>query len=65
LTDQNGNTRVSRTNSFGYYRFEDVQAGQTVIVTVVSKRFRFAPQILNLTEEATQVNFVAENPARL
>jgi len=65
LTDQNGNTRVSRTNSFGYYRFEDVQAGQTVIVTVVSKRFQFAPQVLNLTEEVTQVNFVAENPARL
>jgi len=65
LTDQNGNTRVSRTSSFGYYRFEDVQAGQTVIVTVVSKRFQFAPQVLNLTEEATQLNFVAENAARL
>lgn len=60
LTDQNGNIQVSRTRSFGYYRFEDVPAGQTAIVTVVSKRFQFAPQVLNLNEEATQLNFVGE-----
>lgn len=61
LTDQNGNIQSGRTNSFGYYRFEDVQAGQTATLTVVSKQFHFAPQIINLNEEISQLNFVAEN----
>jgi hypothetical protein len=61
LTDRNGEVRVSRTNPFGYYQFEDVQAGQTVVLTVVSKRFQFAPQILHLTEAAAEVNFAPEN----
>jgi hypothetical protein len=61
LTDQNGVAQVSRTNPFGYYHFEDVRAGQTVILTVVSKGFRFAPQSLNLSEETTELNFVAVN----
>jgi hypothetical protein len=61
LTDSEGNTRTARTNSFGYYHFEDISAGQTVSLIVVSKRFQFAPRILNLNEEVTQLNFVAEN----
>jgi hypothetical protein len=61
LTDSEGNTRTARTNPFGFYRFEDVQAGQTVILTVVSKQFQFAPQVLNLNEELTHLNFIAEN----
>jgi hypothetical protein len=49
-----------RTNSFGYYRFQDIQAGQTVTVTVVSKRFQFAPQVISVNEEMSGVNFLAE-----
>jgi hypothetical protein len=60
LTNLEGNTRTARTNSFGYYRFEDIQVGQAVTVTVTSKRFRFAPQLLNINEEMTQLNFLAE-----
>lgn len=60
LTDSEGNTRTARTSSFGYYHFEGVPAGQTVVVTVVSKRFQFAPQVVNLNEEVTELNFVAE-----
>ncbi len=61
LTDQNGNIQVSRTNSYGYYRLENVQAGQTAILTVVSKQFQFAPQVLNLDQDLTHLNFVADN----
>ena len=60
LTDENGNTQISRTNPFGYYRFEGVQAGQTVTMTIVSKRFQFAPQVINLNEDVSQLNFVSE-----
>ncbi len=29
LTDQKGETRTARTNSFGYFRFEEVEVGET------------------------------------
>ena len=57
LTKANGETVTRRTSSFGNYRFDDIEAGQTVTVTVVSKRHQFSPQILNVTEEVTGLNF--------
>ena len=65
LTDSEGNARAFRTNPFGYYHFEDIPAGQTVIVTVVSKRFQFSPQVLNISEEVTELNFVAEEQMKI
>lgn len=59
LTDSEGNARSARTGSFGYYRFEGLPAGQTVVVTVVSKRFQFTPQVLALYEDVTELNFAA------
>ncbi|MDQ4122566.1 MAG: hypothetical protein M3209_14100 [Acidobacteriota bacterium] len=59
LTDQNGNTRGTRTNSFGYYRFDDVDAGQTYIFNAYSKQFQFAPQVVTINETAENLNFEA------
>ena len=59
LTDSEGNTRTARTSSFGYYRFDDIAAGQSVTVTVVSKRYQFAPQVVNVNEEMSGLNFLA------
>jgi hypothetical protein len=61
LTDANGETRTAWTNPFGYYRFYDVAAGQTVIMTVVSKRFQFAPQLIYITEDLSEQNFVSKS----
>jgi hypothetical protein len=60
LTDSQGNTLTARTNSLGYYRFNDISAGQSVTVTVVSKRYQFAPQVVNVNEEMSGLNFLAE-----
>jgi len=60
LTDLEGNTRAARTNSLGYYRFNDIPAGQSVTITVVSKRYQFAPQVVNVNEEMFDLNFLAE-----
>jgi subtilisin-like proprotein convertase family protein len=60
LTDSSGGTRTARTNSLGYYRFNDIAAGQSVTITVVSKRYQFAPQIVNVNEEMSGLNFLAE-----
>jgi hypothetical protein len=61
LTDSSGDTRTARTNSLGYYRFEDVTAGQSVTITVASKRYQFAPQLVNVNEEMSGLNFLAEH----
>ena len=59
LTDARGETRIVTTTSFGSYRFDDVAAGQTYIISVVSKRFQFAPQVVFVGEEITGLDFTA------
>ena len=61
LTEVDGNVRTVSTGAFGYYRFSDVSAGQTVILEVFSKRFGFANSIrvMNVTEEITDADFLA------
>lgn len=60
LTNQNGVTRTALTNSFGYYRFEDVAAGQSYTFNVFSKRFAFSPQVVTINEEMNDLNFIAQ-----
>ncbi|MGI8639175.1 MAG: choice-of-anchor Q domain-containing protein [Pyrinomonadaceae bacterium] len=60
LTDMNGDARTTRTSSFGYYRFDDVAAGETYIMSVRSKRFSFVPRVVTVTEELNDLNFTAE-----
>ena len=62
LTDAAGNSRTALTSSFGYYRFEEVEAGQTYILSVASKRFRFDPpsRVVSVVDEVTDIDFVAE-----
>lgn len=61
LTDSTGNVRYARTNSFGYYKFLDVAAGSSYIVSVVSKGYQFdVPSILlEPVESLTNVDFRA------
>ncbi len=60
LTKASGETVTRRTSSFGYNRFENIEAGQTVIISIVSKRHQFAPQVINVTEELTGLNFAPQ-----
>jgi len=60
LTDAFGNTRTTRTSTFGYYRFEEVEAGQTYIFSVRSKRYQFAPQVIAVNEDMEDLNFTAQ-----
>lgn len=61
LTSLNGTTQFSMTGSFGFYRFDDVEVGETYILTVLSKRFVFANpmQIISVSEELNYLDFVA------
>ncbi len=61
ITDQSGVARSGAlTSSFGYYRFDDVAVGGTYTITVISKRYVFTPQTLQVNDNITDVNFVAE-----
>ncbi|MEP7212686.1 MAG: carboxypeptidase regulatory-like domain-containing protein [Acidobacteriota bacterium] len=60
MTDSSGTTRTARTNPFGYFRFFEIRAGQTYIVGIMSKRSSFAPQVVRVMEDLTELNFSAQ-----
>lgn len=59
ITDAAGNARMAITNPFGYYSFENVSPGE-VNIAVTSKRYTFAPRTLLVSDNTTDVDFVAE-----
>lgn len=59
LTDEQGNERKTRTNSFGYFSFDDIAAGQTYIVQVRARRYQFAPQVISVNDNLTGLVFSA------
>lgn len=63
LTEQNGTIHGAITSAFGYFSFEDIRAGQTVLLDVSAKRFTFAnpSRTLTLNDNVTGVYFIAEN----
>lgn len=62
MIDANGNERATRTNNFGYYRFEAVAAGETVMISAKAKRYGFAQSsIVRTTNESIgDADFVSE-----
>lgn len=60
ITDPSGATRTISTNPFGYYFFEDVPAGSTYIFEVSAKMYVFAPQVISVTDEITDLNFIGD-----
>ena len=60
-TDQNGVVRTVRTNSFGYYRFNDIASGQTYVFNVSHKSYQFTPRVVSVFESQGKFNFVADN----
>jgi predicted outer membrane repeat protein len=60
LTDMRGESRTILTGKFGSFRFIDVAAGETYILTVTSKRYIYAPQVINVTEDLTELIFTAQ-----
>lgn len=61
LTDTSGALRTTVSGSLGYYRFEDVPAGQTYILSVSSRRFTFSSpsRVINANEEISDADFIA------
>ncbi len=62
ITDQHGNVRFALTNAFGFYRFDEIEAGQTVVISITSKRNVFAnpTRILSVHDELADIDFTAD-----
>lgn len=60
ITGLNGQVRMARTSAFGYYRLEDVMAGETYLIGVTSKRYQFTPRTISVADELTDLDFIAE-----
>ena len=61
MTNTDGETRTVNSSAFGYFRFADVPAGQTYIISAAAKRYKFdqSSRVLNLTADIDDVNFIA------
>lgn len=63
LVEADGTLHVTKTSSFGYYRFDDIPAGQTVIVSVASKRYSFNPsaRVVTLNDDLADFDWVSDD----
>ena len=61
LSDLNGVTRTAKSSSFGYFQFDGVIAGETYVLAVAHKRYRFASpsRIIAVSDEITDADFIA------
>jgi hypothetical protein len=59
--DLGGNTRAVLTNPFGFYRFDDLQAGTTVLISVRAKGYLFTEptRVLFLSDNLSTFDFIA------
>lgn len=56
-----GEIRHAVTNPFGYYYFNNIPMGSTVIITLTHKRYKIPPQVFTATGE---VNYLGSDPNR-
>jgi hypothetical protein len=61
ITNSNGITKTAHTTTFGYYRFSDIEAGQSIVLSVTSKRYRFTTQTVDVQEDLDGINFTPIN----
>ena len=61
LTDSGvGGRRTAITNPFGYYTFDNVATGSTYTIAVISRLYTFTPQTVQINDNISNVDFVAE-----
>jgi uncharacterized delta-60 repeat protein len=58
ITGTDGVSRTVTTSSFGTYRFENVASGPTYTLSVASKRYRFAPRIVQVSGDLSNIDLV-------
>lgn len=59
ISGPDGVSHSARTNAFGYYRFPDIDAGQTYVLTVAHKQFQFESRTIHVVDSIADVDFIA------
>lgn len=59
ITDSTGTSRTARTNSFGFFVFDDIESGETYVIAVTAKGHEFAPQILEVGDDVSDLVFTS------
>lgn len=61
VTGSNGQIRTATTNSFGFYRFDSLPAGDTYTFQVSSRKYRFSnpTQVVSVNDNIANLNFEA------
>ena len=61
---QTGSVRFGVTNTFGFYTFNGLAAGNDYVVSIRHKRYSFEPSsvLVNLTDDLSGVNFTSVDP---
>ncbi len=60
IIDAQNVRRTATTSSFGLYSFANVAVGQSHTVSVTTKRYRFAPQVLTVNGSIANVDFIGQ-----
>ena len=60
MTDGSGVTRTATTSTFGYYQFNDVSVGETFVMSVASRRYRFSPRTVQVLDSLADVDFIGQ-----
>ena len=58
ITDESGISKTVTTSSFGYYQFTGLQSGHTFTISVASRTYRFAPRVLQISDNLSDIDFV-------
>ena len=61
LVQANGEVKHALTGTFGYYRFENVRSGQTVLINVAAKQYTFPQPTITraLSDDISEADFIA------
>lgn len=60
LTDGEGGKQTAITNPFGYFRFENLPAGQTIVLQAQSKQYAFSPKVITPSENVQDIIFMPD-----
>jgi Tol biopolymer transport system component len=58
ITDSVGVARAATTGSFGIFSFDSVRRGETYLIGVSSKRYRFTPRIIKVDGNLSNIDLV-------
>ncbi|MBK7394431.1 MAG: CHRD domain-containing protein [Chloracidobacterium sp.] len=59
MTSMDGTMRNVVTGAYGMFRFDDVEPGQTYIVSIRSRRFMYSPQTVVVNDNIADLSFIA------